>query len=412
MSLHNISSTIDRALRSAGLDTKSELIRGIQDTIHKALAAAGVQQKAPNEHPPTAPLRTRSDTVADTDTDTDTDTDIIDIDARVVEPQPQRPPAAADAPSPVRRSRFLSLVHAGAAGQRSFKLFVPACYRDEAVPLVVMLHGCQQNPDDFAAGTRMNELAERHNFLVVYPAQSANANGSNCWNWFKSQDQARDSGEPSLIAGIVRQIVSSHQVDEQRIFVAGLSAGAAMAVILGRTYPDLFAAVGAHSGLPYGAAHDVPSAFAAMQGGGGSRGGRTQARRRGAADESALFAGAATIVFHGDRDTTVNPANGAAIVRQAALQAASDEPMEQAATDRGRAGGRDYTTTVYKDAVGRTRVEHWVLHGGAHAWSGGSAEGSFTDTKGPDASAQMLRFFLDTAADPKRSVSGAAMQQD
>ena len=149
-----------------------------------------------------------------------------------------------------------------------------------------------------------------------------------------------------------------------------------------------------------------------MNGGGGSRGGRTQARRRGAADESALFAGAATIVFHGDRDTTVNPANGAAIVRQAALQAASDEPMEQAASDRGRAGGRDYTTTVYKDAVGRTRVEHWVLHGGAHAWSGGSAEGSFTDTKGPDASAQMLRFFLDTAADPKRSVSGAAMQQD
>jgi poly(hydroxyalkanoate) depolymerase family esterase len=408
MSLNNISSTIDRALRSAGLDTKSELIRGIQETIQRALTAAGLQQRAPNERPPAGPAHTRADTRADTGADTD----IIDIDTRVLEPQRQRPPAAADAPPSVRRSRFLTFVHAGAAGQRDFKLFIPASYRDEAVPLLVMLHGCQQNPDDFAAGTRMNELAERHNFLVVYPAQSANANGSNCWNWFKSQDQAREGGEPSLIAGIVRHVVSSYQVDEQRIFVAGLSAGAAMAVILGQTYPDLFAAIGAHSGLPYGAAHDVASAFAAMNGGGGSRAGQTKARSRSSDHESASCAGVPTIVFHGDRDTTVNPTNGVAIVRQAALQAASDAPVEQAASDRGRAGGRDYTTTVYKDALGRTRVEHWVLHGGAHAWSGGSAEGSFTDAKGPDASAQMLRFFLDAAATPQRNFGSAAMQQD
>jgi poly(hydroxyalkanoate) depolymerase family esterase len=409
MSLHNISSTIDRALRSAGLDPKSELIRGIQDTIQKALGAAGIHQQAANEHPPADnTLHKRADNGADTGTDTDTD--IIDIEARVLEPQ--RPPAAADAPRSVRRSRFLTFAHAGAAGQRNFKLFIPACYRDEAVPLVVMLHGCQQNPDDFAAGTRMNELAEQHNFLVVYPAQSANANGSNCWNWFKSQDQGRDGGEPSLIAGIVRHVVSSYRVDEQRIFVAGLSAGAAMAVILGQTYPDLFAAVGAHSGLPYGAAHDVASAFAAMNGGGGSRAGRTKARSRSADHETASCAGVPTIVFHGDRDTTVNPANGAAIVRQAALQAVSDEPIEQTASDRGRAGGRDYSTTVYKDAAGRTRVEHWVLHGGAHAWSGGSPEGSFTDSKGPDASAQMLRFFLDATADTQQPETSAAMQHD
>lgn len=404
MSLHNISSTIDRALRSAGLDTKSELLRGIQDTIQKALAAAGMPQHAPNERPPAGPTHVHADT--------DTLTDVIDIDVRVLEPQRPRPSAVAAVPLPSRRSRFLSLAHAGAAGQRTFKLFVPAGYRDEAVPLVVMLHGCQQNPDDFAAGTRMNELAERHNFLVVYPAQSANANGSNCWNWFKSQDQARDGGEPSLIAGIVRQVMSTYQVDEQRIFVAGLSAGAAMAVILGQTYPDLFAAVGAHSGLPYGAAHDVASAFAAMNGGGGSRAGQTKARSRGTADATALFAGVPTIVFHGDRDATVNPANGAAIVRQAALQAALDEPVEQTASDRGRAGGRDYTTTVYKDAFGRTRIEHWVLHGAAHAWSGGSTEGSFTDAKGPDASGQMLRFFLDTATGPQLPANSAALQQD
>jgi poly(hydroxyalkanoate) depolymerase family esterase len=411
MSLHNISSTIDRALRSAGLDTTSELMRGVQETIQKALAAAGLRQPDAIERAPADSPRMRVATRKATHTHTRADTAVIDIDERVLEPQPRQPSTVVNAPSPVRRSRFLSLVHAGDAGQRDFKLFIPACYRDEAVPLLVMLHGCKQNPDDFAAGTRMNELAERHNFLVVYPAQSANANGSNCWNWFKSQDQARNGGEPSLIAGIVREIVSSYQVDEQRVFVAGLSAGAAMAVILGQTYPDLFAAVGAHSGLPYGAAHNVASAFAAMSGG-GQQVGRDKTRSRAAADESALFAAVPTIVFHGDRDTTVNPANGAAIVLHAASQAAADEPVQQTASDRGRAGGRDYTTTVYKDAGGRTRIEHWVLHGAAHAWSGGSAEGSFTDAKGPDASAQMLRFFLDTAAGRKQPVGSAAMQQD
>jgi len=162
--------------------------------------------------------------------------------------------------------QFVTRTYSDTAGTRVYKLYIPKNYNGECVPMLVMLHGCTQDPDDFAVGTRMNELADRHGFIVVYPAQSATANGSNCWNWFNAKDQARDRGEPSLIAGITREVASTYRVDGKRIFVAGLSAGAAMAVILGVTYPELYAAIGAHSGLPYGAAHDMPSAFAIMRG--------------------------------------------------------------------------------------------------------------------------------------------------
>jgi poly(hydroxyalkanoate) depolymerase family esterase len=180
-----------------------------------------------------------------------------------------------------------------------------------------MLHGCTQNPDDFAAGTRMNELADKHAFVVAYPAQSVKANGSNCWNWFKVSDQERDRGEPSLIAGITREVASSYRVDEQRIFVAGLSAGAAMAVVLGATYPELFAAVGAHSGLPYGAADDVPSALAAMRGSSGPIFSKRGLKSRTSTPRVAPRRAPPTIVFHGDHDTTVSAENGSEIVAQA-----------------------------------------------------------------------------------------------
>ena len=249
----------------------------------------------------------------------------------------------------------------------------------------------------------MNRLAEKHGFLIVYPEQAPNANGSKCWNWFKSRDQQRDSGEPSLIAGITREVVAQHDVDPRRIYVAGLSAGAAMAVILGETYPQLYAAVGAHSGLPYGAAHDMPSAFAAMSTGrAGMPDGSTlpeltslPGNGAGARKKAAHFV--PTIVFHGDQDRTVARGNGGEIIEQAVAALAAEAGSEVLAprTHKGvSAGGQTYSRTVYADATEQPRIESWLLHGAGHAWSGGHASGSFTEAAGADASAEMVRFFL------------------
>ncbi len=280
-------------------------------------------------------------------------------------------------------AEFDERVYANAAGRRAYKIFVPSGCKGQAVPLVVMLHGCRQSPNDFAAGTRMNELAEEQTFLVAYPAQDRSANPSRCWNWFNIDDQQRDQGEPLLIAGITRQIMRDFPVEPGRVYIAGLSAGGAAAAIMGSTYPDLYAAIGVHSGLACGAARDIPSAFAAMRG--GSSGSRHQ---------GASAVAIPTIVFHGDRDRTVNPVNGDQVIAQAKSKVALHTKICRGETP----DGMTYTCTIHADENGQPMLEQWILHGGGHAWSGGSAAGSFTEPRGPDASREMVRFFLQQPA--------------
>ncbi|VTU18783.1 extracellular catalytic domain type 1 short-chain-length polyhydroxyalkanoate depolymerase [Variovorax sp. PBL-E5] len=265
----------------------------------------------------------------------------------------------------------------------AYKLFVPARGTGTPRPLVVMLHGCTQNPEDFATGTGMNRLAAERGFLVLYPAQSPRANAGKCWNWFITQHQRADRGEPALLAALTREVIDLHAADPGRVYVAGLSAGGAMADILGRTHPELFAAVGVHSGLTAGAAHDLMSALAVMKDGPAAA----------PADAPAVGPAPPTIVFHGDADGTVHPLNGERVVAAALAQREGGAAVPQQSEGRSPQG-QAFTRRQYADARGRIDVEAWLLHGAGHAWAGGSAAGSFTDPAGPDASAEMLRFFL------------------
>ena len=316
---------------------------------------------------------------------------VLDVSEEQIADHPDRQP-----PREIREpagEQFQQHSFTCAAGTRKYKLFIPKRHPGRPLPLLVMLHGCTQSPDDFARGTRMNQLAEEAGYYVVYPAQSARDNPTKCWNWFRPGDQCRDRGEPAIIAELTRHVVRAHGLNPARVYVAGLSAGAAMAVILARTYPDIYAAAGIHSGLPYGSAHDVRSAFAAMKQESGILAACNNAM------DQALGAPVPAIVFHGDRDLVVNAHNGDIVVAQsmagldgvwnADSYGANDKHVERGVVP----GGYSYTRTMLQDPQGRVLAEQWLVHGAGHAWFGGDPTGSYTDPKGPAASAEMLRFF-------------------
>ncbi len=278
-------------------------------------------------------------------------------------------------------ARFDVATYSCAAGQRDYRLYVPKSAAEQPTGLIMMLHGCTQTPEDFAVGTGMNSIADQQGLIIVYPAQSRSANMQSCWNWFGPNDQMRDRGEPAILAGLAQDLAKNHNVRAQAVFVAGLSAGAAMAVILGRTYPDVFMAVGAHSGLPFKSASDVPSAFTAMRG--------VPNQPTGAAPS--IDTSTRTIVIHGTADATVNLSNGHRIATEARV---SDNASETELVDTGHVKGRGFKRTSVVSHTGRSNLELWEVTGLGHAWSGGSTAGSYADPQGPDASAEMVRFFL------------------
>jgi poly(hydroxyalkanoate) depolymerase family esterase len=281
---------------------------------------------------------------------------------------------------------FVDGSYANSYGTRRYKLFIPSLDRGTPRPLLVMLHGCLQDPDDFAMGTRMNAIAEEQGLFVLYPAQSESANQTRCWNWFNAANQRRDQGEPSIIAGMTREVIGSRNIDARHVYIAGMSAGGATAAILAATYPDLYAAVGIHSGMPYGAAQNLLAAITVM--------------KDGAATGSRLPSKSIPlIVFHGDQDLMVNSRNGERLVSQWLGDTAPSRMPDTSTAQAGEANGRAFTRTRYRDGAGHAVAENWLVHGAGHVWSGGASAGSFTDPSGPDASREMLRFFSEVSRD-------------
>lgn len=317
---------------------------------------------------------------------------VIDMPSDVAAPQPSQPTPERRGKAPgTDGGQFIGGAHTHASRTLRYKLYVPPHHEGRRLPLVVMLHGCTQDPDDFALGTGMNALAHAQGCFVLYPAQAQEANPQRCWNWFKHSHQTRGRGEPAVIAAMTQAVMQAHGIDPDRVYIAGLSAGGAMAAIVAAAYPDIYAAAGVHSGLPIGAAGSMPEAFAAMKG-------------NGKPSAPALDSGqrVPTIVFHGDQDQTVHPRNGEQVIAAAAgMQHSGGGEARRRAEQGTSARGRRYTRAIHEGAAGEVLAEHWVVHGSGHAWSGGQASGSYTDPSGPDASGEMLRFFFEHPKHPQ-----------
>lgn len=292
---------------------------------------------------------------------------------------------------------FIEGSYANSHGSRRYKLFIPSRHAGKPLPLLVMLHGCLQDPDDFALGTRMNAIAEEQRIFVLYPEQSEAANQTRCWNWFNAANQRRDQGEPSIIAGMTREMIRSYNVDARRVYIAGMSAGGAMAAIVAATYSDLYAAVGIHSGMPYGAAQNLLAAIAAMKDG-AAIGTRLPSK------------GIPLIVFHGDQDNMVNSRNGEQLVSQW-LGPAPSRTQDTTTAQAREGNGRAFTRTRYRDGAGHAVAENWLVHDAGHAWSGGGSAGSFADSSGPDASREMVRFFSTVSQDATTADRGGLLKR-
>ncbi len=300
-------------------------------------------------------------------------------------------------PSP-KSGSFIAGAYSNHQGSRRYKLFIPSAHAGKPLPLLLMLHGCLQDPDDFALGTRMNCIAAEQGFFVLYPEQSAAANQTRCWNWFNAANQRRDQGEPSIIAGMTHEVMRSQNIDALRVYVAGMSAGGAMAAIMAASYSDLYAAVGIHSGMPYGAAQNFPAAIAAMKDG-AARGARLPAKS------------IPLIVFHGDADPMVNSHNGEQLISQWLGGPVAHRTQDSATAQAREGNGRAFTRTRYRDGAGHPVAENWLVHDAGHAWSGGGSAGSFADASGPDASREMVRFFAAVSQDAATVERGGLLKR-